>query len=280
MDGRLKAAHDELGVLIQMRQIPRLLSIAGSDSSGGAGIQADIKTASALGAYAMTAITAITAQDTTGVGAVQLVDPAIVAEQIERCLSDIGADAIKTGMLGSAAIARAAAAALARYAKGMPLVVDPVMVATSGAALADPATIEVLKAEFFPRAALITPNIPEATRLCGFALNTPDEITHAGETLLSLGPHAVLIKGGHGASDTMTDMLFTLDAAPRAYSAKRIDTKHTHGTGCALSAAIACGLGQGMELTDAVQRAHDFVQNAIRTAPGLGAGNGPLNLLR
>ena len=258
----------------------RVLIVAGSDSGGGAGVQADIKTVTALGGYAATAITAITVQNTLGVLAVHPVAADVVVAQARAVLDDIGADAIKTGMLGSAAIARAAAAALARYAKGMPLVVDPVMVATSGAALADPATIEVLKAEFFPRAALITPNIPEATRLCGFALNTPDEITHAGETLLSLGPHAVLIKGGHSASDTMTDMLFTLDAAPRAYSAKRIDTKHTHGTGCALSAAIACGLGQGMELTDAVQRAHDFVQNAIRTAPGLGAGNGPLNLLR
>ncbi|MEJ0042761.1 MAG: hydroxymethylpyrimidine/phosphomethylpyrimidine kinase [Rhizomicrobium sp.] len=171
-----------------MTKPARLLAIAGSDCSGGAGIQADIKTASALGVYAMTAITAVTAQDTTGIGAIQLMAPAIVREQIERCLSDIGADAIKIGMLGSAEIARAVAASLAAHAKAIPLVVDPVMAATSGAALADQAVAEVLKAEFFPRAALITPNLPEAQRLCGFALATPDDVMRAGETLLSLGP--------------------------------------------------------------------------------------------
>ncbi|MBS0469731.1 MAG: bifunctional hydroxymethylpyrimidine kinase/phosphomethylpyrimidine kinase [Proteobacteria bacterium] len=257
----------------------RILSVAGSDSSGGAGIQADIKTASALGAYAMTAITAITAQDTTGVGAVQLADSGIVAEQIERCLTDIGADAIKTGMLGSAAIARAAAQALARYAGGIPLVVDPVMVSTSGAALADAGTVEVLKADVFPRATLITPNLPEAEKLCGFPLRSPEDIAHAGETLLSLGPQAVLIKGGHGASDMLVDTLFTMDAPPSHFRAPRIVTNNTHGTGCTLSTAIACGLGQGLPLAEAVARAHAFVQHAIRTAPGLGKGHGPLNHL-
>ena len=263
-----------------MTKPARLLAIAGSDSSGGAGIQADIKTASALGVYAMTAITAVTAQDTTGVGAVQLVAPEVVREQIERCLIDIGADAIKIGMLGSADIARAVAGALARLTKDIPLVVDPVMVATSGAALADSAVVETLKAEFFPRAALITPNLPEAERLCGFPLVTLDDVARAGESLLSLGPQAVLIKGGHGADDTLTDMLFTLDEGPRAFTAARIETRHTHGTGCTLSTAIACGLGQGMALAEAVARAHAFVQQAIRTAPGFGAGHGPLNHLR
>ncbi len=231
----------------------------------------------------MTAITAITAQDTTGVGAIHPVPPDIVREQIERCLADIGADAIKTGMLGSAAIARAVAAALATQAKGIPLVVDPVMVSTSGAALADAGVIEILKADLFPRGALITPNIPEAEKLCGFALRTSDDLLRAGAMLLSLGPQAVLLKGGHGGTlegdDTITDLLFTLDAPPRPYIAKRIDTPHTHGTGCTLATAIACGLGQGMPLGDAIQRAHDFVQAAIRTAPGFGAGNGPLNHL-
>lgn len=258
----------------------RLLSIAGSDSGGGAGIQADIKTAAALGAYAMTAVTAITAQDTTGVGGIQLIPAALVREQIERCLSDIGVDAIKIGMLGSAEIARTVAAVLATHAKDIPLVVDPVMVSTSGAALADAGVIEVLKADLFPRAGLITPNIPEAERLCGFALRTPDDVLRAGETLLSLGPRAVLLKGGHGVANTVTDVLFTLDAEPRAYIAKRIDTRHTHGTGCTLATAIACGLGEGMTLSDAVQRAHDFVQAAIRTAPGFGVGNGPINHLQ
>jgi len=257
----------------------RLLSIAGSDSSGGAGIQADIKTASALGVYAMTAVTAVTAQDTTGVGTIQLIAVEVVREQIVRCLSDIGADAIKIGVLGSAEIARAVAATLARLAKDVPLVVDPVMVATSGAALAGRAVVEVLKSEFFPRAALVTPNLPEAERLCGFPVATLDDVAHAGETLLSLGPQAVLIKGGHGEGDTLTDMLFTLGEPPRAFTAARVETRHTHGTGCTLSTAIACGLGQGMSLGDAVARAHAFVQAAIRTAPGLGAGHGPLNHL-
>jgi hydroxymethylpyrimidine/phosphomethylpyrimidine kinase len=257
----------------------RLLAIAGSDSSGGAGIQADIKTATALGAYAMTAITAVTAQDTTGVGAVQLITPSVVREQIARCLSDIGADAIKIGMLGSADIAHAVAEVLSTLAPATPVIVDPVMVATSGAALADDDVVEALKKSFFSGAALITPNLPEAERLCGFALNSGDDLLHAGEALLSLGPHAVLLKGGHGGSETVTDLLFTPDASPRAYIAKRVDTQHTHGTGCTLSTAIACGLGEGMALGDAIQRAHDYVQRAIRTAPGFGAGGGPINHL-
>ena len=263
-----------------MTKPPRLLAIAGSDSSGGAGIQADIKTASALGVYAMTAITAVTAQDTTGIGAIQLVSPAVVHEQIARCLSDIGADAIKIGMLGSAEIARAVAAALRRFAGDIPLVVDPVMGASTGAMLADIATVEALKSELFPRSRLITPNLPEAQALCGFSVATLDDVTHAGEMLLSLGPGAVLIKGGHGGGDTLTDMLFTADDPPRAFTARRIETRHTHGTGCTLSTAIACGLAQGLALAEAVARAHGFVQDAIRTAPGLGAGHGPLNHLR
>ena len=131
----------------------------------------------------------------------------------------------------------------------------------------------------FPRATLITPNLPEAARLCGIALDTGDDLLHAGAMLLALGPQAVLIKGGHGGSETVTDLLFTRIEEPRAYIAKRIATRHTHGTGCSLATAIACGLGEGMTLGDAVQRAHDFVQSAIRTAPGLGAGNGPINHL-
>lgn len=257
----------------------RVLSIAGSDSSGGAGIQADIKTATALGAYAMTAITAITAQDTTGVGAIVPIAPEVVAEQIERCLADIGADAIKTGMLGSAAITLAVAATLGKRARNIPLVVDPVMVATSGAVLGANDVIETMKADLFPKAALITPNLPEAARLCGFELKTPDDLMRAGHALLSLGPAAVLIKGGHGLSNRVSDILFTLDAEPRAYIAERVETKHTHGTGCTLSTAIACGLGAGLPLGDAIQRAHDYVQRAIRTAPGFGAGNGPINHL-
>jgi hydroxymethylpyrimidine/phosphomethylpyrimidine kinase len=257
----------------------RLLAIAGSDSGGAAGIQADIKTATAFGAYAMTAVTAVTAQDTTGIGAIHLIPAAIVREQIVRCLTDIGADAIKIGMLGSAEIARCVCGTLAEKARGIALVVDPVMVATSGVALADDGVVDVLKTSLFPRATLITPNLPEAARLCGFALETGDDLRRAGAMLRSLGPQAVLIKGGHGGSETVTDLLFTRNESPRAYISKRIDTRNTHGTGCTLAAAIACGLGEGMELGDAVQRAHDFVQRAIRTAPGFGAGNGPINQL-
>ena len=256
----------------------RLLAIAGSDSSGGAGLQADIKTASAFGAYTMTALTAVTAQDTAGIGAIHLVPAPVVRDQIERCLSDIGADAIKIGMLGSAEIAASVAATLAQLAKAIPRVVDPVMVATSGVALSDDATVEVIKRSLFPGAALITPNLPEAARLCGFALKTGDDLLRAGSVLLSLGPQAVLIKGGHGGSNTINDLLFVSNASPRAYIAKRVDTRHTHGTGCTLATAIACGLGEGMPLGDAIQRAHDFVQKAIRAAPGFGAGNGPINL--
>jgi hydroxymethylpyrimidine/phosphomethylpyrimidine kinase len=258
----------------------RLLAIAGSDSGGGAGIQADIKTASALGAYAMTAITAVTAQDTTGVGSIHLVPADIVREQIERCLSDIGADAIKIGMLGSREIAECVVAALTRNAKDIPIVVDPVLVSTSGAELAGDAVVDVLKSSFFPLAQLITPNLPEAERLCGFSLQSGDDLLRAGQALLALGPRAVLIKGGHGGSNTVNDLLFTPDESPRAYIAKRVDTKNTHGTGCTLATAIACGLGEGMPLGDAIQRAHDFVQCAIRSAPGFGSGNGPIDHLQ
>ncbi len=257
----------------------RLLAIAGSDSGGGAGIQADIKTASALGAYAMTAITAVTAQDTTGVGAIHPVPADVVRVQIMRCLTDIGADAIKTGMLGSADVARAVASILAEKADGIPVVIDPVMVATSGAVLGGDDVVAEMKSGLFPLAALVTPNLPEAERLCGFRLQTSEDLLRAGEVILRMGPKAVLIKGGHGGSDTLSDLLFVAGESPRVYIACRVDTPHTHGTGCTLSTAIACGLGDGMPLVDAVQRAHDFVQRAIRTAPGLGKGNGPINLL-
>jgi hydroxymethylpyrimidine/phosphomethylpyrimidine kinase len=227
----------------------------------------------------MTAVTAVTAQDTTGVGSVHLVPADIVREQIERCLSDIGADAIKIGMLGSREIALSVVAALDRYAKDIPIVVDPVMTSTSGTELADEGVVETLKSSFFPIASLITPNLPEAERLCGFPLQSGDDLLRAGQALLALSPRAVLLKGGHGGSNTINDLLFTPNESPRAYIAKRVDTRNTHGTGCTLATAIACGLGVGMPLGDAIQRAHDFVQKAIRTAPGFGAGNGPINQL-
>ncbi len=182
-------------------------------------------------------------------------------------------------MLGSADVTRTVASVLAEKAEGVPVVVDPVMVATSGAVLGGDDVVAVMKAALLPLAALVTPNLPEAERLCGFTLQTSDDLLRAGETILRMGPKAVLIKGGHGGSDTLTDLLFVADEGPRVYIARRVDSPHTHGTGCTLSTAIACGLGDGMLLVDAVQRAHDFVQRAIRTAPGLGKGNGPINLL-
>ncbi len=255
----------------------RLLAIAGSDSSGGAGIQADIKTATALGVYAMTAVTAVTAQDTTGIGGIQLVAPDIVREQISRCLSDIGADAIKTGMFGSAENVRAAAEAIAALAPYVPLVVDPVLASTSGTELGDEAVLRALKSELIAKAAVVTPNLPETARLCGFAVEGRDDLLRAGQTLLALGARAALIKGGHGSGDTLVDFLFVPDAPPQTFITKPVDTRHTHGTGCTLATAIACGLAQGAALGEAIERAHDFVQTAIRTAPGFGRGNGPLN---
>jgi len=261
----------------------RLLAIAGSDSGGGAGIQADIRTACAFGVYAMTAVTVVTAQDTTGVGAIALVRPEVVREQIARCLTDIGADAIKIGMLGSAEIAEIVAATLDDYAADVPRVVDPVLVSTSGATLSGEDVAAVLKGKLFPGAAVVTPNLPEAEALCGFPLRDADSLRQAGEALLATGAKAVLLKGGHGGTleggETLTDLLFVAGQDPRAFVAERMDTPHTHGTGCTLSTAIACGLAQGLALADAVERAHAFVQRAIRAAPGLGAGFGPIDHL-
>jgi hydroxymethylpyrimidine/phosphomethylpyrimidine kinase len=258
----------------------RILIIAGSDSGGGAGIQADIKTASAFEAYAMTAVTAVTVQDTVRVHSIHPVPAAIVREQIEATLADIGADAIKTGMLGSAEIVAAVSDTIARHARGIPLVVDPVMASTSGEEFLDADAVELMKTRLFPLATLVTPNLPETVQLCGFVLDSPDALLRAGARVLAMGPQAALLKGGHGESDTVTDLLFTRGDDPRAYIAMRVDTQHTHGTGCTLSTAIACGLGQGLSLGDAVARAHSFVQTAIRTAPGFGAGQGPINHLQ
>ena len=241
--------------------IPRILSIAGSDSSGGAGIQADIKTATALGAYAMTAITAVTAQDTTGVHAVHLMPPELVRAQIIACLDDIGADAIKTGMLGSAAIVEVVSETLAKHAKGVPLVVDPVMVSTSGTTLLDEDALDLLKHKLIPLATLVTPNDIEVRRL---------SVTVPGVSFL--------VKGGHRRdSRGVVDGLMGADGSYREFIAPRIATTNTHGTGCSLAMAVACGLGRGMALGDAVAQATAFVHEAIKTAPGFGRGQGPLN---
>lgn len=257
-------------------KIPRILSIAGSDSSGGAGIQADIKTATVLGAYAMTAITAVTAQDSQGLRSVALMAPALVKQQIEACLGDIGADAIKIGMLGSGAIAEAVAAALREMAPSVPIVLDPVLMSTSGTALLDEDGERVLRDALVPLAALITPNIPEATRLGG--VDAAANAEAAAQALLDLGAKAALVKGGHGFGDMLVDTLLTR-AALHTFGHVRRDTRHTHGTGCTLATAIAVGLAQGRDLVDAVTRAEAFVQRAIMSAPGFGRGRGPLDLL-
>ncbi|GAC1348119.1 MAG: bifunctional hydroxymethylpyrimidine kinase/phosphomethylpyrimidine kinase [Acetobacteraceae bacterium] len=253
--------------------IARVLVIAGSDSGAGAGIQADLKTIMALGAYATTAITALTAQNTRGVHGTLQIPAAFIRQQIEVVLADIGADAIKTGMLGDAATIDIVADTLERLAPGIPLIVDPVMLAKGGAALLDPDALAILRARLLPMATLITPNIPEAEALLGHEIT---DLAEAATALLATGAHAVLLKGGHRGGATVTDVLAEATGIT-LFERDRIDTQHTHGTGCTLASAIAAGLAQGQTLPDAVARARTYVQSAIQTAPGLGRGHGPLN---
>ena len=257
----------------------RLLVIAGSDSSGGAGIQADLKTAQGFGVYAQTAITAVTVQNTRGVSSVNPVDPGIVSAQIAAALNDIGADVIKIGMLGNAAIAAAVADALETVS--LPLVLDTVLLSTSGMSLLDDVGMEILKTRLIPRATLLTPNLPEVEALTGILPMSEHRLRNAAMVFKMLGSDAVLFKGGHAPSsdeksgDVVRDVLwFGGDFV--TFEAPRQATPHTHGTGCTLATAIACGLAQGRGLCDAVARAHVYVQAAIRTAPGLGSGHGPL----
>ena len=257
------------------KTLPRVLIVAGSDPSGGAGIQADLKTAQAFGVYAQTAITALTVQNTLGVSAVHPVAPEIVRGQIVAALEDIGADAIKIGMLGDGAVASAVADALA--GTEIPLVLDTVLLSSSGAALLDQTGVEVLKRWLIPRAALVTPNHPECVALTGIAPVDDAALNRAAQRFGDMGAHAVLFKGGHGPGQTVRDILWD-DGRVTVFEAPRQDTRHTHGTGCVLASAIACGLTKGLALTQAVGDAHDYVQKAIATAPGLGAGHGPLQL--
>jgi hydroxymethylpyrimidine/phosphomethylpyrimidine kinase len=254
----------------------RVLIVAGSDSGGGAGIQADIKTVSMLDAYAATAITALTAQNTEGVFGVLPIPPEFVRRQIEVVLDDIGADAIKTGMLHDAAVIETIAAVLQDRATAIPLVVDPVMVAKGGARLIDPAAVEALKELLIARAEIVTPNLPEAEILCGATIGNLAQMRAAGETLLALGCRAVLVKGGHLPGETVSDVLVTTGGA-RVWESPRIATRHTHGTGCTLASAIAASLAQGQDVENAVDRARTYVQRAIAGAPGLGRGHGPLD---
>jgi len=254
----------------------RVLIIAGSDSGGGAGIQADIKTVTMLGGFAATAITALTAQNTEGVFGVLPIAPDFIRQQIEVVLDDIGADAVKTGMLHDAAVIETVAAVLAQHDPDVPLIVDPVMVAKGGAPLIEPGAIDALKRLLIPRATVLTPNLPEAEILTGRPIGSLSAMHDAADRLLDLGGHAVLLKGGHLAGDMVHDVLATA-AGHREWHSPRIDTRQTHGTGCTLASAIATGLAQGMAIDAAVERARDYVQRAIASAPGLGRGHGPLN---
>lgn len=253
----------------------RVLICAGSDSGGGAGIQADIKAVTALGGFAMTAITALTAQDTRGVHGVMGVPADFIRLQIKVVLEDLGADAIKTGMLADSTTIGAVCDALAEFGAGIPLVADPVMVAKGGHPLLAAEAVETLKARLLPIAAVITPNIPEAEALSGMAIPDVPAMHRAAERLLAMGVRAVLLKGGHGTGDVLTDLLATQDGT-EAFESTRLATRHTHGTGCTLASAIACGLAQGMALRDAVVRARAYVRAAMLAAPGFGSGHGPL----
>lgn len=272
---------------------PRVLSIAGSDSGGGAGIQADLKTVAALGCYGMTAVTAITVQNTVGVQAIHAVPPDILAGQIDAVLSDIGADAIKIGMLHAPAIVDVVARALDVHAapqvassgaSGLAskaasnVVLDPVMVAASGDRLIEQETVEHLVRQLFPRVALITPNLDEAALLLGRPIAGVDELDAAARELLALGARAVLLKGGHLPGDTVVDVLATPGGLQR-FTAPRIATRNLHGAGCTLSSAIAAHLALGVSLADAVAAGRDYTLAALQAGAAVttGRGRGPLN---
>lgn len=254
----------------------RVLIVAGSDSGGGAGIQADIKTVTALDGFAMTAVTALTAQNTQGVHGIHTVPVEFIQQQIRVVVEDIGADVIKTGMLGTSPVIRGVAECLQQAAPDVPLVVDPVMVAKGGALLLESEAVMTLKWTLLPRAALITPNLYEAEVLTGLRITDEAGMLAAGKQLLELGPKAVLVKGGHLEGHLTVDLLLTAEGVTR-FADLRIDTRHSHGTGCTLASAISCGIAQGLPLPDAVARARAYVRRALETAPGFGRGNGPLN---
>ena len=253
----------------------RVLIIAGSDSGGGAGIQADIKTVTALGGFATTAVTAITVQNSLGVFGVHPIPLDIVTAQARAVLDDIGADAIKTGMLGTVAMVETVCALLDGE-PDLPAIIDPVMIAKGGHPLLEAQGIAAIRDLLVPRAGLLTPNAPEAAALTGLAVETLDDLRRAGEALMGLGAKAVLMKGGHLAGDQVTDLLITAEGET-LLQGPRIHSRHTHGTGCTLASACAVGIAQGMDLPKAVERARLYVVEAMARAPGYGAGHGPLD---
>ena len=260
------------------KHYPRVLSIAGSDSGGGAGIQADLKTFSALGCYGMTAITALTAQNTQGVRAIHGVPPGFLAAQIDAVVEDIGVDAVKIGMLHAPEVVRVVAQAIRRHGL-QHVVLDPVMVATSGDRLIAEETVAVLVQELFPLAAVITPNLDEAELLLGHTIDGINALEPAAQELLALGAHNVLLKGGHLQGDEVVDLLLRPEMPPLRLASPRIASHNVHGTGCTLSSAIAAHLALGMTLDQAVRRARDYILAAIASGATVrtGHGHGPLN---
>lgn len=255
------------------------LTIAGSDSSGGAGIQADIKTMSALGCYAMSVITAVTAQNTCGVVGVDPISPEIIEAQLLSVLEDIPPKSIKTGMLYDSSVIRTVAKILSEKAKNISIVVDPVMVATSGDSLLQNEAADCLKNELLPLATLVTPNIPEAEVLSGIQIESIEQADQAGAKLLELGVEAVLIKGGHSNSQQAIDILYTSDGAREIFRADRIDSNNTHGTGCTLSSAIASFLAREFSLVDSIKQAKEYLTAAIESGKDvqIGHGHGPVD---
>ena len=265
-----------------MKDIRKALSVAGSDSCGGAGLQADIKTISSLGLYAAGCITAVTAQNTLGVRGIEAVSPAMLSAQIEAVLEDLHIDAIKIGMIYTNENVTAIRRSLQKCGYRGPIVLDPVLVATSGDSLSGETLVKAMQTELFPVATLLTPNIPETEAISGMKISSLDDMrTAAAKIIRDFGVHNVLVKGGHGNGHEMTDLLLSTDGSERLYSAPKIDTRNTHGTGCTLSSAIAAFLALGLELPEAVQQAKTYVHNAIAAAKDLntGHGHGSLNHL-
>ena len=254
--------------------VPTAMTIAGSDSGGGAGIQADLKTFAALGVYGTSTLTAITAQNSVGVGAVHEIPVDIIAAQIDAVLTDMGADAVKTGMLASIAIIECVASEVQRHGVTQ-LVVDPVMVAKSGDTLLREDAVQSLCDRLIPLAALVTPNIPEAQTLTGIEITSDDDMRAAARRIIEMGARAVVVKGGHREGPA-TDLFYD-GAIFREYTAPRMETANTHGTGCTFASAAAAGLARGMDLQDAVALAKDYVTEAIRHSFPMGRGHGPLN---
>ena len=252
----------------------RALTIAGSDSGGGAGIQADLKTFAALGVYGTSALTAITAQNTLGVTGVQELTPDMVAAQIDAVVSDIGTDAVKTGMLSSSRIVQVVAGKVAEH--GLPnLVVDPVMVAKGGDPLLQEEAVDALRTLLVPLALVVTPNLPEASVLVGYEVSTLEQARQAARDIVAMGSRSVVVKGGHLQGDAVD--IFYDGSDFREFSAPRVDTKNTHGTGCTFASAIAAGLASGMGVEEAVGQAKAYVTEAIRQSFPMGSGHGPLN---